>query len=79
MIIYHKKERKMGMLPEEDMESRDLLKENYVLKSKIAYSLGSLEAISYLLNNDDPEMLSKNMDHLKNTVERVLCDLKKNY
>ena len=69
----------MGMLPEEDMESRDLLKENYVLKSKIAYSLGSLEAISYLLKNDDQEMLSKNMDHLKSTVERVLCDLKKNY
>jgi hypothetical protein len=32
-----------------------LIKENALLKSKIAYSLGSLETLSYLLKNDDPE------------------------
>jgi hypothetical protein len=57
----------------------ELLIENSILKSRIAYSLGSLETISYLLKNDDPEMLSKNMEHLKNTVDRVLSDLKSNF
>jgi hypothetical protein len=81
MIIYHKKERKMGMLPDENETSgrNDLLKENHILKNRIAYSLGSLETISYLLKNDDPEMISKNMEHLKNTVDRVLNDLRKDY
>ena len=52
-------------------------KENILLKSKIAYSIGSLETINYLLKNDDPEILRKNLDHLRNTVLRVLVDLKK--
>jgi len=51
--------------------------ENILLKSKIAYSIGSLETISYLLKNDDPEILSKNLEHLRNTVSRILEDLKK--
>jgi hypothetical protein len=72
----------MGIFSDDDNEiigRNDLLKENHILKNRIAYSLGSLETISYLLKNDDPEMLSKNMEHLKNTVDRVLNDLKKNY
>lgn len=71
----------MGMLPDENETSgrNDLLKENHILKNRIAYSLGSLETISYLLKNDDPEMISKNMEHLKNTVDRVLNDLRKDY
>jgi len=52
-------------------------RENILLKSKIAYSIGSLETINYLLKNDDPEILRKNLDHLRNTVLRVLSDLKK--
>jgi len=51
--------------------------ENILLKSKIAYSIGSLETISYLLKNGDPEILSKNLEHLRNTVSRILEDLKK--
>jgi hypothetical protein len=72
----------MGIFSDDDNEiigRNDLLKENHILKNRIAYSLGSLETISYLLKNDDQEMLSKNMEHLKNTVDRVLNDLKKNY
>jgi hypothetical protein len=52
-------------------------RENILLKSKIAYSIGSLETINYLLKNDDPDILRKNLDHLRNTVLRVLSDLKK--
>lgn len=52
-------------------------RENILLKSKIAYSIGSLETINYLLKNEDPEILGKNLDHLRNTVSRVLEDLKK--
>jgi hypothetical protein len=52
-------------------------RENILLKSKIAYSIGSLETINYLLKNEDPEILGKNLDHLRNTVSRVLDDLKK--
>lgn len=53
------------------------MKENVLLKSKIAYSLGSLETVNYLLKNDDPEMLHKNIEHLRSTVNRVLEDLRK--
>lgn len=56
-----------------------LLKENALLKTKIAYSIGSLETVSYLLKNGDPEILQKNLEHLKNTVDRVLADLKKDF
>jgi hypothetical protein len=70
----------MGIFPDDENKvNADLQKENYILKSRIAYSLGSLETISYLLKNDDPDMLSKNMEHLKNTVDRVLSDLKSNF
>jgi hypothetical protein len=53
-----------------------LIKENALLKSKIAYSLGSLETLSYLLKNDDPETLQRNLEHMRNTVNRVLSGLK---
>ena len=61
----------------EEKEDEKLLKENIALRNRIAYSIGSLETISYLLNNEDPEMLTKILEHLKNTVFRVLEDLKK--
>jgi hypothetical protein len=53
-----------------------LIKENALLKSKIDYSLGSLETLSYLLKNDDPETLQRNLEHMRNTVNRVLGGLK---
>jgi hypothetical protein len=67
------------MRSQEKKEDQDkaLIKENILLKSKIAYSLGSLETVNYLLKNDDPLMLHKNLEHLRNTVNRVLEDLKK--
>ena len=58
--------------------NQELIKENIILKSKIAYSLGSLETVNYLLKNDDPVMLYKNIEHLRSTVNRVLEDLRKN-
>jgi hypothetical protein len=54
-----------------------LIKENAFLKSKIAYSLGSLETLNYLLKNDDPETVQRNLEHMRSTVNRVLEDLRK--
>ena len=62
-----------------EIQDKKLLAENIFLKSKIAYSLGSLETINYLLNNDDPIMLNKNIEHLRGTVNRVLNDLSKDF
>jgi len=62
-----------------EIQDKKLLAENIFLKSKIAYSLGSLETINYLLKNDDPVMLNKNLEHLRSTVNRVLNDLSKDF
>ena len=62
-----------------EIQDKKLLAENIFLKSKIAYSLGSLETINYLLKNDDPIMLNKNIEHLRGTVNRVLNDLSKDF
>jgi hypothetical protein len=62
-----------------EIQDKKLLAENIFLKSKIAYSLGSLETINYLLKNDDPVMLNKNIEHLRGTVNRVLNDLSKDF
>jgi hypothetical protein len=76
MIIYPVTHTKMDKEKSTNNNTK-ITKENILLKSKIAYSIGSLETINYLLKNDDPEILSKNLDHLRNTVSRVLDDLKK--
>ena len=55
----------------------EMLEENAYLKGKIAFSLGALEGINYLLKNDDPLSIEENREHLKNTVNRVLNDLRK--
>lgn len=55
----------------------EVMNENNYLKAKIAFSLGALEGISYLLKNDDPLSMDQNREHLKNTVNRVLNDLRK--
>jgi hypothetical protein len=60
-----------------ETSNKGLLRENIMLKSKIAYSIGSLETVSYLLKNDDPEIIVKNTEHLKSTVSRILDDLKR--
>jgi hypothetical protein len=53
-----------------------LVKENVLLKSKIAFSLGSLESLNVLLKNEDPEMLKKNIAHIKSMVTKALESLK---
>lgn len=68
---------KYGYLMNNKKYKDDLIKENVILKSKIAYSIGSLETVNYLLKNDDPETIVKNTEHLKFTVSRILEDLKK--
>ena len=55
----------------------EVMNENNYLKAKIAFSLGALEGISYLLKNDDPLSIDQNREHLKKTVNRVLNDLRK--
>ena len=63
---------------QEDKKSKSkVLEENIILKSKIAYTTGSLETVNYLLRNDDPETIVKNTEHLKSIVSRILEDLKK--
>jgi hypothetical protein len=62
-----------------DTGNKKLITENAFLKSKIAYSIGSLETICYLLKNEESEILNKNLDHLRSTVNRVLADLKKDF
>lgn len=63
---------------QEDKKSKSkVLEENIILKSKIAYTTGSLETVNYLLRNDDPETIVKNTEHLKSIVSRILDDLKR--
>ena len=62
-----------------DNGNKKLIAENAFLKSKIAYSIGSLETICYLLKNEDSDTLNKNLDHLRSTVNRVLEDLRKDF
>lgn len=53
-----------------------LLEENIHLKSKIAFSIGALEGIKFLLKNNDPALAQQNLDHLRKVVERVIDNLK---
>lgn len=61
----------------QDRKIFEVMNENNYLKAKIAFSLGALEGISYLLKNEDPLSMDQNREHLKNTVNRVLNDLRK--
>ena len=60
-------------------QKNSLAKENAILKAKIAYSIGSLETVNYLLRSSNPELFEKNLEHLRNTVGRVLSDLKQGF
>jgi hypothetical protein len=46
------------------------------LKSKIAFSIGALEGINFLLKNNDPLILEKNLEHVRKVVDRVVNDLR---
>lgn len=55
----------------------EILEENSHLKSKLAFSIGAFEGISFLLKNNDPNLAEQNLEHLKSVVNRVLEDLRK--
>lgn len=57
----------------EQQEIYKILKENATLKRKIAYSLGSLETVNYLIKDENPQ----NVEHVRVIVDRVLDELKK--
>jgi hypothetical protein len=57
----------------------EVIDEKNYLKSKVAFSLGALEGISYLLKNDDPLIIKQNLDHLRTTVNRVIEDLRRDF
>ena len=55
----------------------EVMEENNYLKGRRSFSLGALEGINYLLKNNDPLSAEQTREHLKNTVNRVLDDLRK--
>ena len=57
----------------------EVIDEKNYLKNKVAFSLGALEGISYLLKNDDPLVIKQNLDHLRTTVNRVIEDLRRDF
>ena len=55
---------------------QDLLKENALLKSKLGFALGVLETVQILTKSVSPEILEKNIDHLRTTIPRTLEDIR---
>lgn len=54
----------------------ELLKENALLKGKLGFALGVLETVQILTRSVSPEMLEKNLEHLRLTIPRSLDDLR---
>jgi len=57
---------------------QELLKENTLLKSKLGFALGVLETVQILTRPVSPEIIEKNIEHLRVTIPRSLEDLRKN-
>ncbi len=55
---------------------QNLLKENALLKSKLGFALGVLETVQILTRPVSPEILDKNLEHLRLTIHRSLDDLR---
>ena len=53
---------------------QNLLKENALLKSKLGFALGVLETVQILTRPVSPEIIEKNLDHLRVTIPRSLED-----
>ena len=53
-----------------------LLDENTLLKSKLGFALGVLETVQILTKQVSPEILDKNLEHLRLTIPRSLDDLR---
>jgi len=60
----------------EETKNDILLTENTVLKNRMSFYAGSLEAVNYLLNKDD-DVVGKNLEHIKYIVSTILDGLKK--
>ena len=62
----------------EDLSEREikLLDENTLLKSKLGFALGVLETVQILTKQGTPEILDKNIEHLRLTIPRSLDDLR---
>lgn len=55
---------------------QELLKENALLKSKLGFAIGVLETFQILTKSTTPEILEKNIHHLRLTIPRSLEDIK---
>ena len=55
----------------------EILEENVLLKSKLGFALGVLEAAQILTKPTSPEILEKNLEHLRLTIPRSIEDLKR--
>jgi hypothetical protein len=60
----------------EETKNNILLTENTVLKNRMSFYAGSLEAVNYLLNKDE-DVVGKNLEHIKYIVSTILDGLKK--
>lgn len=60
----------------EETKNDILLTENTVLKNRMSFYAGSLEAVNYLLNKDE-DVVGKNLEHIKYIVSTILEGLKK--
>jgi hypothetical protein len=65
-------------IKEGDLSGREkyLMRENATLKGKLSFALGVLETVQILIRPVSPEVLEKNLEHLRTTVQRSLEDLK---
>jgi hypothetical protein len=62
----------------ENLSEREikLLEENALLKGKLGFALGVLETVQILTKQVSPEILDKNLEHLRLTIPRSLDDLR---
>ena len=62
----------------ENLSEREikLLEENALLKGKLGFALGVLETVQILTRPVSPEILDKNLEHLRLTIPRSLDDLR---
>lgn len=60
----------------DEIKNDNLLTENIILKNRMSFYAGSLEAVNYLLNKDE-DVVGKNLEHIKYIVSTILDGLKK--
>ena len=62
----------------EDLSEREikLLDEYTLVKGKLGFALGVLETVQILTKQGNPEILNKNLEHLRLTIPRSLDDLR---